>query len=416
MTQKIKAMIVSVGGTAAPVIHSLNSSKPEYVCFFISRQTRKMMEEEILPKLDPKPQAHDWIVTSNPELLSECYLELITKLPNVLEKWEVDPKEVCVDYTGGTKTMSAALVLATVEDSCCYSYVGGDERSKGGIGIVLNGKEKMRFLDNPWDSIALKEKREVSFLFNKARYASAAEVLGKCIERVSKDQQPYFKALREMVVGYDLWDRFRHREAKDRLYRSRDVLLTYAHGSAKREAKGLAVRLQDNLQFLEKLLSGGKPSKLFFHDLLANAKRRADIEKKFDDGVARLYRAMELSAQAELKEPFGIDTSRVRPESVPERLQQEFLTKYGASDDRTMKIPLFASYQLLNELGSELAKNFFNVYEEEIKSLLDIRNSSILAHGLNPVEEKTFQRLFNSTMKFSGTRDEDLPEFPILMI
>ena len=59
-----------------------------------------------------------------------------------------------MDYSGGAKAMPAALVLATIERSCCYSYVSEDERSKGGIRAVVDGKEKMWFLDNPRDEIA----------------------------------------------------------------------------------------------------------------------------------------------------------------------------------------------------------------------------------------------------------------------
>ena len=61
--------------------------------------------------------------------------------------------------------MSVALALATIDKSCCYSYVGGNERSKGGVGIVVDGKESMYFLDNPWNNIALqKGKKSLSFL------------------------------------------------------------------------------------------------------------------------------------------------------------------------------------------------------------------------------------------------------------
>ena len=416
MTKKIKAMIVSVGGTSAPIIFSLNRSKPEYVCFFISKQTKKMLEEEIIPNLDFKPRHYDWIVTPNAESLSDCYSELSKQFQALLEKWEVDPKDVCVDFTGGTKTMSVALALATVDESCCYSYVGGDERSKGGVGVVVNGKEKMWFVENPWDQIALTEKKEASILFNKARYASAADILEKCIARVSGEQKPFFKALREMVRGYDLWDRFRHKEAKDRLYKSYDVLSAFSHGSEKKEMKDLVKRLYENIEFLEKLLSSDRPLTLYFHDLLANARRRSELEKKFDDAVARLYRAIEVLSQAELKKVYGIETSNVEANAIPWTLREEYLSRYKDKRYSKIKIPLFASYQLLKELGNELGKEFFNLYDKEIRSLLDIRNSSILAHGFNPVDEKTFLKLFDSIMKSSGTEEENIPKFLILQV
>jgi len=46
-----------------------------------------------------------------------------------------------------------------------------------------------------------------------------------------------------------------------------------------------------------------------------------------------------------------------------------------------VRIPLYVSYLLLKELGDELGNKFSNIYQKEIKSILDLRNKSILAHG-----------------------------------
>jgi len=412
--KKFKAIVVSVGGTPAPVVFALNQARPEYICFFVSQQTRKMIEDEILPGLEFKPRHYDWITTPNADLLSESYSQLTKKLPEILEKWEITPDQICVDYTGGTKTMSAALALATIDKSCCYSYIGGDERSKGGIGVVLNGKERMWFLDNPWDEIAAFERREVAILFNKARYASAADILEKCISRVSKEKKPFFKALREMVLGYDAWDRFQHSKAKTHLYKSLEILM--ALSSADGEMKRLVDQVERNLSFLWNLLAGEKPSPFYFQDLLANARRRAELEQKFDDAVARLYRAMEVLAQMELKGACKIDTSNVRAESIPAPIRQEFISKYQSKEDKKIRIPLYGSFRLLQELANPLAANFFKAYDKEIRRLLEIRNSSILAHGFEPIKEKTFQGLWDSIMQFSGAKEEDLPRFPLLKI
>jgi CRISPR-associated protein (TIGR02710 family) len=408
-----RAMVVSVGGTPAPILFSLNINRPEYICFFISRETKRMMEEDVIPRLEFKPRHYDWIETPSPDLLSDCYGKISKELPALLEKWQVSPEEVCVDYTGGTKTMSAALVLATIEKSCCYSYVGGAERSKGGVGVVIDGKERMHFLDNPWDQIAAAERKEAAILFNRARYASAAEVIEKCIPKVSPDRQPLFKALLKMVRGYDLWDRFRHAEAKTPLFRSRDILITV--GLQNSEFKPAVDGLQKNLQFLHSLLASSKPSKLYFYDLLANARRRADLEHKYDDAVARLYRAMEVIAQTELK-GHGIDTARVEEKAIPEPLRKEFLERYQSRDDGKIKIPLFGSFRLLEGLKSRTASKFFHVYETRIKSLLNIRNDSILAHGFNPVEESTFENLWKAVLEFSDTNEKDIPKFPVLQV
>jgi CRISPR-associated protein (TIGR02710 family) len=414
MSKNIKAMIVSVGGTPAPIIFSLNESQPEYICFFASTDTKDMIHEQILPNLRFKFRHYEWIITKNPQILSECYEVLIRKLPEIIQKWEVNPQEVCVDFTGGTKTMSAALVLATVEKSCFFSYVGGDERSKGGVGIVLNGKEKMWFLDNPWDKIALSERREVSILFNKARYRSACEILEKCIDKVSLNQKAYLKALRDMVMGYDLWDRFKHNEGKNKLYACLDVLQTAADFSDRDEDKNLVSQIRENIKFLKLLVSGDKPSILYFYDLLANARRRAELEDKFDDALARLYRAIEVLGQVELKRLCGAETSNVPENIIPDILHEEFLQKYLDPNDSKIKTPLFGTFRLLKELGSDMANRFFEVFESELRSILDMRNQSILAHGFRPVEEKVFWRMWNSIIRFSNVSEENLPKFPLL--
>jgi len=57
------------------------------------------------------------------------------------------------DFTGGTKTMSVALALATVQAVGRYTYVGGTERTKDGPGMVVDGKERMLHQANPWDAL-----------------------------------------------------------------------------------------------------------------------------------------------------------------------------------------------------------------------------------------------------------------------
>ena len=414
MAKKIRCMIVSVGGTSAPIKFSLNKAKPDYICFFVSKDTKRIIEEEIIPCLEYEPRHFDWIVTPNAELLSESYRHLVKKLPEIIEKWELNPGDICVDYTGGTKTMSVALVLATVDQSCCYSYVGGSERSKGGVGVVIDGQERMHYLENPWDEIAQVERKEACILFNKARYATAVDIFEKCAERVSKDQKPLFRALCKMAKGYDLWDRFKHSEARKHLFNCMETLT--ALSSEKKEIKPLVRQIETNIEFLNDLLSGKKPSILYFRDLLGNAKRRADLEKKYDDAIARLYRAIEVLGQSELKNRYGIETSNVEEDLIPDDLRAEYRQKYRDKYDYKIKLPLYASYQLLKALGSDLAVRFFNHYEDKIKPLLNARNNSILAHGFNPIDEKKFRELFNLIVIIFEMKEEDIPEFPLLKL
>ena len=229
--QKPKAIFISLGGTPAPLIHSLNHQKPDYICFFVSEESKSSIDKDIMPNLDFRPKNHDWIVTPSAESLSECFRVISKELPRILKRWEVAPKDLIVDYTGGTKTMSVALALATIESTSVFTYVGGIERTKEGVGVVLNGRERMWYLDNPWDEIAVLERKEAALLFNKARYSSAAEVFSRILEKVSESNRSFFQALKTFSEGYDLWDRFQHKKAKKKLFSIRDILsaVSYTH-------------------------------------------------------------------------------------------------------------------------------------------------------------------------------------------
>lgn len=414
-TKKPKAILISVGGTPAPIIFSLNHQKPEYICFFVSEETREAIDKDILPNLDFKCRHYDWITTPNAEGLSECYRVLVRKLPEILKKWKVDPKDLVVDYTGGTKTMSVALALATIEKSSLYTYIGGVERTKEGIGVVIDGKESMWYLDNPWDELAVSERREACLLFNKARYSSAVEVFAQVAERVSEKNKSFFKALGDLAEGYDLWDKFRHREAGFKLYRSKGIIQAYATGSEKETLLSLADRLDENLRFLKNLENNeDQKGLLLCYDLLANAKRRAYLEDKFDDAVARLYRAMEALAQFKLKN-YGIKTSNVEAEQIPDNLREDYIKRYTDQNDGRIKLPLYPSYLLVNELGDILGKNFLDHYEA-LRPLLDIRNHSILAHGFNPVSREIFSQMYLAILEFTEIKEYELPEFPELKL
>lgn len=407
--QNPKAVLISVGGSPQPIILSLNRQMPEYVCFFVSEYTKDSTVKDILPNLDFKPRHWDWIITPSPEGLSECYKEITDRLPSILQKWGVDSDELVVDYTGGTKTMSVAITLATIEGSSVYSYVGGMERSKGGVGVVVDGKEKMWFLDNPWNEIAFMSRKKAYILFNKARYASASEVFAEVEKKVGENHRPFFRALKDMANGYDLWDSFKHKEASQRLYSCRDIIKTYSISDKK--VDNLVKVILQNIDFLDRLK---KNDELKHYDLIANAMRRAELENKYDDAVARLYRAMEAMAHCRLQSQYSIYSSNVKEEQIPESIRSDYVVKYRDDKDNKIKLGMYASYWLLEKLNDQLGKSFFAVYEKEIRGLLDIRNSSILAHGYVSVSAETYEKLLDVVLRFSEIEKEDLPRFPVL--
>jgi hypothetical protein len=94
---------------------------------------------------------------ANAENLETCYEKALQCAELVLEGGR-SAAEVVVDFTGGTKAMTAALTLATVGNGFTFSYVGGRERSKEGRGVVTTGSERIVRRRDPFALYAVHER------------------------------------------------------------------------------------------------------------------------------------------------------------------------------------------------------------------------------------------------------------------
>lgn len=428
-----KAMIVSVGGSPEPVVFSLNQRQPEYILYFTSIASRKMVRESIEPHLLFKPADHEIVMTPDEEDLGVSVAELLHKVPQFLQVWNVPFRELLGDYTGGTKTMSAALVLALAERGCSYSYVGGKSRNKEGLGTVLNGHERSLYLDNPWDVLAVGPCRDAELLFNRARFRAVSDLAERTATR-TECHRPFFEALRHLSQGYYAWDAFQYKAALSDIKRGESQLRNYAAASHQNGVKQFLQAVQSNLPLLEQIQnevaslakrtkskkeatvnSAEAPAQhsLLVADLVANAKRRAELEYKYDDAVARLYSAIEKLAKYRLLTAYEIDNSAVDLTLVPAELHQGLRECANPRENGKIQIPLFRSYELLAALRDPLGIAYM-ANETELRKVLGVRNTSLLAHGFDPVTQSTYRDLLTIACLFLELAEDQLPSFPRL--
>jgi len=409
-----KGMIVSVGGTPEALIPSLKEYKPAFVCFFSSQQSIDKVPE-IKRKLDFRFEDYKVVLDDVNDLL-QCY-EKALACCDFFERKKVPPEEIVVDYTGGTKVMSAALVLLAVSKGFSLSYVGGTERDKGGLGQVIDGGEQVFAQANPWEVMAIDEIKRLVLLFNRFQFEAAEKQLEDAINKVRKeDLKHYFESLRKLCQGYLLWDRFAHKKAMAPLREGLEELRRYAGISGDKAASSLANKVEENLQFLKDFSANSgnfsQPSRWHLLDLLANARRRSE-EGKYDDAVARLYRSLEFLAQLKLRGEYGIDTGNVDLSRLQQRLKAsevgELRRNYFDHSDGKVKLGSKAAYHLLQWLGDELGEQYVRC--KDIAGVLAARNASILAHGFTPVTKDTFGKLWELVLQFSGVNTAELPYF-----
>ncbi|RMF83594.1 MAG: TIGR02710 family CRISPR-associated protein, partial [Nitrospirae bacterium] len=390
-----RMVVASVGGTPDPIIFSLNRQRPEYVVYFCSQGSRQLVTQEIRPALEFTPKDDEVLTTESAERLVPAYRDARDGVRRCMAMWDVAGETVVVDYTGGTKNMSAALVLATVDLGCRYSYVGGVERTKEGLGIVVGGREKMFYPANPWEVLGVERLKEVALLFNRARYGPARERLAELARRVPEGSRPLYRRLGQVVEGFEAWDRFDHRKAR-RLFGEALGKLHEVVGLLPPD--GPERRFLEQAQAAARRLDEVKPQAItaYVADLVANAVRRAELEEKYEDAVARLYAAVEKLGKLTLRRGHRLDNGGLDPEAVPEPLREEFRRRYWNEEKRCLQIPLRATYRLLAALGDPLGERFEAAWPT-LRPLLDQRNESILGHGTQPVGRETYERLLEAT-------------------
>lgn len=406
-------MICSVGGSPEPIIYSLKTIKPAEVIFYCSPSTNYLVTE-ILRECN-FIKTHFIVETINWEDIDINLCFLYDELSAILKRRGIEWNEVLVDYTGGTKTMSAALVLATVDKGVRYAYVSGEERSKEGVGIVIDGTEKMLLKSNPWNTIAYTQRKEIVISFNHGHYDEAIKLAKHSADKLSDNNhwKFIFQELVYIFEGYKQWDCFRHKDALKNINRGIANLQPYSFNEEK--LANFLDKVRDNIAFLNQYNTKEKEKNyhFFIKDLLANAYRRGYWEQKYDDAIARCYRTIELIGQSVLIEEYGINPSNCDITKIPEELRDSFLNRYNDEDSNSIKFGLDACYQLLYALNSSLGR-FYKDNEFEIRRFLGLRNNSILAHGLQASSEKGFQEIFNFTLKLANLKIEDLNQFPKL--
>ncbi len=180
----MKFMLISLGGSSEPVVASILKHKPEYVCFFASQQSRALTGE--VSRLISKKGheiTYESVVCDDVNNLVYCYEKVLECTDKLAEKG-ANPENVVVDYTGGTKTMTVALTLATFGHGYNFSYVGGENRTKNGMGVVISGEELVMTDISPWQIVAVEEqKRKSLFVSSYIAQAEQEKALARVEER-----------------------------------------------------------------------------------------------------------------------------------------------------------------------------------------------------------------------------------------
>ena len=412
--------VCTVGGSPAPIMYSLTKHAPKYALFLCSASSATAVEEQILPEL-PKELTgnlvHTVHILRDEQDLLACVRDMRAAVRKAKEAFGLGGAPLLADFTGGTKVMSAALVLALAEYNVHFTYIGGGQRSKNGLGTVIEGTERVMRLANPWDVLGFSPIRQLVDAFNFHEFPKAARIAEELILR--GERAALFQGLAHLSEAYALWDGFDYSRARRALPKALEALetlgaqeklscpaLTPLLAHVKKNCAEL-YQAADELAAFEENKS---PCPSTLRDLAANALRREE-QGRFDDASSRYYSLLEKGAKVELASRYGIDTSNVNPDRLPASFLRE--TPLVPSHDGRLQLPLFKAYLLLACLNNPLGLAFIQ-HKERLEQVLRIRNSSLLAHGFSPVDADTCGELRSLVFTFLDIRQDSLPLFPTL--
>lgn len=419
-----RVFIATVGGTVDPILISFAERKPEYAVFVVSEQTRGQVKAIMdVVSRDGLKEPEKIIQVDDAQNFVSCARKIRRELLRYLDETGL-PREtpVLADFTGGTKAMSAALASAMSDFNGKFSYVGGDQRTRDGVGTVTPGHEKIKVVSNPsGESVLI---RQLVYAFNHFQYLAAEHEACALNERFAKVGSKYYRGLLELSRGFRAWDAFNHGQAIPSLKSAESMLAPYADVLPSfRELYNL---IRANRERLEKVKADAEAlskakyplnpayGDYYLRDLLANAARRA-ANGGYDDAVARLYSAAEKAVKIELAR-LGVNNSRVSPEIVA-KLSPEYKRDFlaGFAPEEEIKLPLRASYELLGELApeNELFKRY-RALAADLHGALEHRNKSLLAHGYQAAVEQHYEKLLDLTLRLLNVSKEELPAFPLL--
>jgi CRISPR-associated protein (TIGR02710 family) len=294
------------------------------------------------------------------------------------------PEAILVDFTRGTKVMSASLVLAAVRHDVPFlRYISGP---RGAHGNVLPGQEIVADFGTAVVS-ARKRLDEIRQFFRHGNFAAALDLLTAVGHEWPADLHPLVTLLTRWAEFYSAWDRLDYQAAQAALSATS---ATSSDAAWNRFAPTAAMR--DWVDRLAKSFPPDFPeraTRLRFQvlDLLASAERRLR-DHHFEDAIIRAYRIVEMVGQLRLFD-HGLDSEALPVDHPTVRDLQDKLIK----DRDEVMSPVRNHPELLQGARLQVARLLKRLKDPLHKQLLRLgenpfitkRNKGILIHGFEPL-------------------------------
>ena len=346
----------------------IKESRAQEVFLFGSGQNREIVP--LISQAYTRQTGRDMPYTKFVQLdhiddIHHCFSDIRVEYEKLVKE---DPDvDIILNNNSATKSMTSAMMSLALLTHRTILFIDGTRNPDGAI---VPGTERIvsQTLYPIYDEMMV-ERAIQYFNHNQFSYA-IQEVSTVCLHPQKENYRQLFRA-------YDLWDRFEHSKAHD-------LLSPVTYPGRNKE------QFINNQRFLQILLRSKNKTLRYLCvlvDLINNAQRRYD-DGRYDDAVARLYRAFELIAQVLLlsKGLDDIENKISFTQLKPLVTNRDRLNSYqDYLEGGNVLVGCGKKYQILTDIGIMNAEQ----WHQKMLKLLSRRNESILAHGLTPVDRET---------------------------
>lgn len=426
--EKVKYMVASVGTSYEPIVLNIRLLKPSRILFLYTAETESTLNKIVkYCELEVMEYEKSRVSETSP-------LDIYQEIKRSYIGWG-KPGKMYIDFTGGTKAMSAAAAMAGAMIDVQLVYVGSNDYLTD-FRKPNPGSETLFYIDNPLAVFGDFEIEKALTLFEKYNYAGAQEKLGELKENIpdpSIRQQMNFVYLLAKV--YEMWDaldfgeayeyikKLNHQLRRDRVMHESFLLMDCYECLEKQEE--ILGYLSEIPQMLKKKCNVDIiKSKNIMHALMFTMYQSACIrekQEKYDMATLLFYRLLEMIEQRRMshydlyvsqmnylqikynkkyepayenldaKQQFELFRGKVR------EIKTELYRKTG-SDYLPDQVSLLEGFIMLTALGDPIIHTDGKRELDKLKrmrAMVYLRNNSIFAHGLGPVSHEDYIKFKN---------------------
>lgn len=429
--ERAEYLIISIGTSFEPLVLGIKLLMPQKILFLCTEKTEKYIEKIVRYCNLP-------VFTFRRAMVSETDPSAIyMEIKNAFVAWG-KPSKLYIDFTGGTKAMSAAAAMAGALINVQLVYIGTSEYLPD-FRKPMPGSETFYYIPNPIEIFGDLEIEKAFALFDRHNYVGARKKLGDIKENIPDPdirQQLNFAYL--LAAAYEHWDALEFKPAYEKICQlnkeiARDKFLHQSFLLVDMERHFLAQeRILAPLCEIPELIRERRSFQILTDNrrivplmfTMCQSALVREKQEKYDMATLLLYRLLEMIEQRRLAH-YNLYVSHMEYRELkldadkhPEWAQMEWEEYFTLLKARYNKIKellfrkkvnpylpdqisLLEGFILLAALDDDIGGGDQKAIDKlkRIRAMVYLRNNSIFAHGLGPVGKEDFQKFKKFVME-----------------